>query len=423
MSSYESKPLRNITTESEGDKSNIVSASQAEASYQPKLFDAALPRSAVVQPAYVDDKASNVILLSVCALDTIKGIGFKSIKGMFDGGFLRAFLEANDHELVQLWETLPYKSKVPIDNIINQRSKILETGRKTLDKLAQQDTKFLPLGHDNFPQHLLKLVDPPRWIFIKGNSSLLYSNSLIGLVGTREPSITGQRLAYLCAAEMAKRNAVVLSGLAKGIDERAHTGALDNFGQTLAVLGNGIQAPDSAFDRALSDRIVSVNGAVISEYLPSDLPNRQGYLRRNELIATLSQLIIPVECPSLESGTGATIRRALALNTPVAGIVPEETVESSMLATQKNLEKLGIPVFKVMSQNSIEFWRYVAKIVHMHNWTKDPKPSQDRFFDILKQLIAPNMERLELDDQSLDRLAETLKEELREVKRAKTRNN
>jgi predicted Rossmann fold nucleotide-binding protein DprA/Smf involved in DNA uptake len=115
-----------------------------------------------------------------------------------------------------------------------------------------------------------------------------------------------------CAAELVRRNVVVLSGLAKGIDENAHVGAIDYFGQSIAVLGQGIAHHESGGDTVLANRILDFDGAVISEYLPKDSSSRNSFLRRNELQVALSRVVIPIESPSLESGTGATIRRALS---------------------------------------------------------------------------------------------------------------
>src|SRR5690606_24574961 len=155
----------------------------------------------------------------------------------------------------------------------------------------------------------------PRWLFAEGDLGALNSSPIIGVVGTRKASSEGLRLAYQLGKELVARNIVVLSGLAEGIDEQAHLGAVDSYGQSIAVLGQGINAKISLSNDALVRKIVRSDGLLISEYLPQEYPSRRKYLRRNELQAALSQLIIPVECPSLASGTGATIRRARTFGT------------------------------------------------------------------------------------------------------------
>jgi len=338
---------------------------------------------------------------------------------MYDSGLLRRIWQLSPNEILK-------DSKFPSDPsskqlrsellklVASEKGSLLEKGKRSAEELKRQHVVFVPRGHSRYPEMFNRLIDPPRWIFLKGSSKALQSSSIIAVVGTRTASSLGQKLANQCAAELAKRNIIVLSGLAKGIDESAHAGATDSFGQSIAVLGQGITSPEAADNLILWNKILDCDGAIVSEYLPLDPPSRQNFLRRNELQVALSQVVIPVECPSLESGTGATIRRALAIGTPIVGIFPAIEHEKTLELTRNTLTKLEIPVFTVRNGNSGEFWDYLKQKMPKHNWTLDPTISQDRLFAIIERLVLAASNKVDLDEPSIDRLAQRLKGKIKE---------
>ncbi len=355
------------------------------------------------------------LLQSIIALSLLKGIGFRSVCELFDTGAIDNFWYMSEGDLKGVINGLPVTRRLDINQIMGGKAYILESASRIIGELQKQDITFLHMGSERFPQSLFKLHEPPRWIFVQGNPDCLSANAIVAVVGTRNPTSLGLTLASQCAGELVKRNAVVLSGLAKGIDEQAHQGAVSFFGQSIAVLGYGILLKDT-HDAELAEKIIQFDGAIISEYLPYDIPSRAGFLRRNELQASLSNLVIPVECPSLESGTGATIRRAMKIGTPVVGITPENETNDSLQATKTNLESLQRPVFKVRSDNSKDFWEFLRKVMPEHDWTINLQPSQQRFFrDIVKNIIHARSS-LSIDEKAIDRLAEELIEAIRKEK-------
>lgn len=349
------------------------------------------------------------LLVSLLALASIKGLGFKTLCAMFDTGFLTKVWDWDLAEVVRHWASLPTKPKADMSKTIHEEQEsLLETGRNTANDLRKQEVSFIPLGHPSYPESLLKLSIPPRWLFVKGNLTEIHPGSIIAVVGTRNASCTGEKMAYRFAMQLVLRNAVVLSGLAKGIDEQAHLGAVDHFGQTIAILGHGLA--DHYLNRSLCSRILESGGVIVSEYLPSDPPSRQGFLRRNELQAAMSKVVVPIECPSLESGTGATVRRAMKVGTPIVGIVTDNMREKAFLETKRNLESLGHPVFS----DTDDFWAYLREKMTEHNWTIDPVPRQNRFFRGIEQQMSDATDRVSLDEKSVDRLAQRLKKIVRD---------
>ena len=363
----------------------------------------------------IDDLARDELLVSVLALASVRGIGSRTLHAMFDTGFLWCVWQWDLGEISHHWSLLPGKRRPDLAKLIyDERQKLLETGRKAVEDFHKQEISFVPLGHESYPGTLRRLREPPRWVFVKGNLEAIQSESVIAVVGTREASLEGQKLAYRCAQELVRRNIIVLSGLARGIDEKAHSGAVDCYGQSIAVLGHGISSAYTQIDKTLLSKILDRDGAVISEYFPSEPPSRQRFLRRNELQAAMGRVIIPIECPSMQSGTGATIRRAMGLKTPVVGIIPNNATEKALTATRDNLSRLGHSVYAVFGGNTDELWARLKSILPDHGWDMDPRIRQDRLFSSIEGELLEAKERVSLDGDAVDRFAKRLKQKLQE---------
>lgn len=379
---------------------------QAESSQQP-LFN-----SVGQVEQFIDDSTRDKLLVSLLALDSVNGIGFRTLCAIFDSGFLKYFPSLDSNLIYHQLSLLPSKPRNDsIHHVCDKKERLLENGYKTAEEFRKQGIYFVPLGHKDYPKSLHRIQTSPRWIFGKGNLEAIHSSSMVAVVGTRKPSGEGAKLAYQCANELAIRNLIVLSGLAEGIDEKAHKGAVDYYGQSIGVLGHGINADYASINQDLVLKILDNDGAIISEYLPSDPPSRENFLRRNELIAAIARVVIPIESPSLDSGTGATIRRAMNLKTPVVGIIPATGPGNSLLKTKSNLLELGYRVFTISNGNSKDFWDYLKTILPQHNWDEDSGMRQDRVFRAVERqlLEARTKKQVPFDNQVIDRLAEQLK--------------
>lgn len=363
----------------------------------------------------LDDYERDVLLRSLIALYQIRGIGFRTLRTLFDAGFLLRMPDLSSAEILEELTELIGGGKHQsglIKAIMQDTQALFDKGNRQIGELTLQQVLFAPIGHVSYPKALLRLTDPPRWVFIQGNIEALHSDSIIAVVGTRTATPAGLKLAYGCARHLVQRNVVVLSGLARGIDQKAHQGATDYAGQTIAVLGQGLTVTETPTERKLWSDIIDMEGAIVSEYLPGDLPSRTSYLRRNELQVALSKVVIPIECPSLESGTGGTIRRAQSIGTPVIGVSVNNDDENTLISTRINLEKLGIKVFTISSENSREFWSELERIMPHHDWTINPQPRQDRFFRTIEDRILVAKKKLALDEQAIDRLSLSLRHKI-----------
>lgn len=380
--------------------------------FQLHLFDFDMDDKTPNDSFTITNEIRDKLLVTLLGLATVKGVGFRTLCHMFDTGLLHQIWDLELNEVVEKLAELPGKPSVPGKLIYEEKQGLLEIGHSATDDLRNQNVTFVPLGHKDYPETLLSLAEPPRWIFVNGDLDVLRSGAIVAIIGTREASSEGQELAYRCARELVTFNIVVLSGLAKGIDEKAHEGAVDYYGQSIAVLGHGFNNSYAPLNRKLVNKILNTDGAIISEYLPSDPPSRVNYLRRNELQAALAKAVIPIECPRLESGTGATIRRAMRLNKPVVGFFPIGTNEPNLQATRENLHKLGHQVISVSENHSHEFLNYLRKIIPNHFWHATPQSRQDRFFHLIERQVLAAKKKVPIDNEAIDRFVSRLKEKL-----------
>jgi DNA processing protein len=129
------------------------------------------------------------------------------------------------------------------------------------------------------------------------------------MVGSRNPTRTGQETARDFASTLSKVGMVITSGLAQGIDAVSHQGALEGGGQTIAVTGTGLDRVYPASNRELAHAIVDGGGALVSEFPPGTLPQASNFPRRNRIISGLSLGTLVVEA-ALRSGSLITARLA-----------------------------------------------------------------------------------------------------------------
>lgn len=197
-----------------------------------------------------------------------------------------------------------------------------------LQQLRKHGIEVLtPIGN-GYPPQLRKIPRPPASLFIRGNSSILPRRS-ISIVGTREPSEYGMQKSHEIAHDLAKAGYVVVSGLAYGIDTCAHEGALQSNGHTVAVLASYVNDVTPKGNVPLAERIIKSNGALVSEYTPTDPVTRANFVRRNRVVAGLAEATIIIE-GTIQSGTRHQANFASELGRYVFVLDPED--ESSEVA-------------------------------------------------------------------------------------------
>lgn len=200
-------------------------------------------------------------------------------------------------------------------NIIEKVSKFDADSEFT--KISAAGAHLLTPEDLDWPIRVDDLESPPIALIIKGRRDL-FTNPSLAIVGTRNPTSYGVRIAGDFAAGFVDREWDIVSGGAYGIDSAAHRGALVAEGRTIAVIASGIDTPYPSGNSRLFDEICE-NGAIITEVVPGvpALPHR--FLTRNRIIAALSQSTLVVEA-AFRSGSLRTARDAAQLLRPVMAI-------------------------------------------------------------------------------------------------------
>ena len=177
--------------------------------------------------------------------------------------------------------------------------------------------RVMLLGDADYPPPLLHAPDPPLLLYLHGRADLLHRPAL-AIVGSRRPSAQGRDNARRFAQALAAQGWTIVSGLAAGIDGAAHEGALAAGGDTIAVIGTGIDRVYPASHKALAHRIAET-GLIVSELCLGTPPLAANFPQRNRLIAGLSRGTLVVEA-ALRSGSLITARLAAEAGREVMAI-------------------------------------------------------------------------------------------------------
>jgi DNA processing protein len=185
----------------------------------------------------------------------------------------------------------------------------LNKAEEELAKARSVDAKIVAIGDPGYPQRLLEIYDPPLCLYVRGDTSAL-SQPGVAVVGTRHPTPYGVGMAERLSCDLSARGIIIISGLARGVDTAAHRGTVNAKGKTVAVLGTGVDVIYPRENAKLADQILSVGGAVISEFPVGTFAAPQNFPIRNRIISGLSVGVLVVEAGEY-SGTRITARCAL----------------------------------------------------------------------------------------------------------------
>lgn len=199
----------------------------------------------------------------------------------------------------------------------------------------------ISINSKEYPENLKNIYDPPSKIYVLGNKELLHQKG-IAIVGAREATLYGKKIAYRISKELAENGINIISGLAIGIDTCAHIGAiqtksimqniiqqkLSKIGRTIAVLGSGINNIYPKENIQLARQIIKSGGCIISEYSLNSKPEKLHFPQRNRIISALSDGVLVVEA-SKTSGALITAEFALEQGKEVFAIPGDITREQS----------------------------------------------------------------------------------------------
>lgn len=199
-------------------------------------------------------------------------------------------------------------------NVNDKQAEIIldETYKKDLEKyeeyMKKHNIKMITIQDEKYPEKLRHIYDPPTVLYLIGNEEIINSKS-IAIIGSRECSKYGEKMAKRFAYNLSKQNINIISGLAKGIDKYAHIGAIMANKPTIAIIGSGLDIVYPEENKDIYKSLIK-NGAIISEYIVGKRPEKTNFPARNRIISGLSDGILVIEA-SPKSGTTSTVEFAL----------------------------------------------------------------------------------------------------------------
>lgn len=213
--------------------------------------------------------------------------------------------------------------------------------KREYEKLSEMGITFLTLRDENYPVKLKEIEACPNALYVKGELPKEELPS-VAIVGARSCSNYGSMMAAEFAGALAKEGVQIISGMASGIDSKAHSGALEAGGKTFAVLGNGV---DICYPRQNGElyRGLCKNGGLLSEFLPGSAPLAWHFPVRNRIISALSDAVLVVEAKE-KSGSLITADFALEQGKEVYALPGRITDKLSRGCNRLILQGAGIAV-------------------------------------------------------------------------------
>ncbi len=284
--------------------------------------------------------------------------GTKSADNLLEGfgGNIEEIYEAGEERYL----TVDKLVKSIIDRLCN---KDLSEAKEILAFCKNEGIGILTPDSPLYPARLGRIRSKPSVLYYKGVLRDLEPEVCIAEVGTRTMSEYGSHSAYSIAYDLAKAGAVVVSGMAKGVDGMAHRGALDAGGYTVAVLGNGIERAYPAEHLSLMREIIS-NGIVITEFKPFTEPKGGNFPLRNRIISGLSQGTVVIEAPK-SSGALITADRAAEQGRDIFA-VPGKVGELNSSGTNQ-LIKNGAKIVTCAADILLEYQTLYSGKINLNN--------------------------------------------------------
>lgn len=288
-------------------------------------------------------------------LSTRKGLGPKSIQKIlayFDAPQAAFQAEPEEYKLAKLTEK----------ECAALADKDMEGPRRIVEDCAERGIHILTMQDAGYPERLRNIADPPAVLYYRGNLPPVDHEPLVAVIGSRDSSILGLSMAKRMGYQIASCGGIVVSGMAKGGDGMAMTGALSAGRPVIGVLGSGVDIIYPSCNRHIYEDTVR-RGCIISEYPPGTTPTKYTFPARNRIISGLSLGVVVVEAP-MRSGTLITADFALEQGRDVFA-VPGSASSRSCAGSNKLLKEGATLVesgWDVMSEYQELFPSQIRKI-------------------------------------------------------------
>lgn len=221
------------------------------------------------------------------------------------------------------------------------RATSLDVAKKAVESAYNYGAKVITKESEFYPKGLLNIETAPPVLYVLGDETCLNMEPAIGIVGTRRMSEYGNSMAKIIAGGLGSAGALVVSGMALGIDSAAHKACLSAGGKTVAVQGCGICKTFPPENVELKE-LIAANGAVISEFVPDAEPRSSFFPIRNRIVSGMSLGVCVIEAAA-RSGTSITANLAFKQGRKVFA-VPADVNRPTSQGTFRLLRSGAIPV-------------------------------------------------------------------------------
>lgn len=189
------------------------------------------------------------------------------------------------------------------------QAKSLDKAKQDLTYMEKNNIQLISRCNPEFPESLTNLYMPPLGLYVKGDLSLLQAPLTIGIIGSRNPTVAGEKYAKLFSSSLSAVGVTIVSGLADGIDSQSHWGSVNELGSTIGVLGTGIDICYPRANKKLFD-LMAAKALLITEFNLGEKPLPYHFPQRNRIISGLSQGVLVIEARK-KSGSLITVNHAL----------------------------------------------------------------------------------------------------------------
>lgn len=217
---------------------------------------------------------------------------------------------------------------------------------KEYEKLWEKDIFLITCKSAEFPDSLKNIPGPPFLLYRKGAALDKNFNRHVAMVGTRLPSVYGQKIALQLAEALAQAGGIIVSGLALGIDAISHFGAVKNCKPTVGVLASGIGRITPAANYNLARKILETGGTLLSEYASENVSYKSNFLERNRIISGLAKVTVVIEAKE-KSGALITAHHALNQGRDIYALVGDINRPQAQGCLKLLTEGLAQPIYGI----------------------------------------------------------------------------
>lgn len=296
----------------------------------------------------------NNIILTLKLINNIgNGTILKIIKDM-------EYVPNDEKELYQLIRERADKDKKIKIPTLEEIKNASFNANNIIFKSEEKNIRYVDILDEAFPKTLKEISSAPTILFYKGDYNCIIDDESIAIVGTRNPTKHGEKIAHRLGYLFAEQGYVINSGLALGCDKYAHQGCLDADGRTVAVLGTPLDKINPSQNEKLADEILAKNGCLITENYIGEKTSRYSFVNRNRIQSGLSLGTIIVET-DINGGTMETAKFTMNQGKVLAVYShPDKYSNEKVISGNQSLMQ-NSEVISISNKNDIEKFKYYIK--------------------------------------------------------------